>query len=140
MTIDLRPITNSDDVKHFSGTELLAYVQLGRRGKHFGTVVDEIDRRVTNRTTTDRPLTVPIVEALAILDKRKVPHCGPKAVDAVVLTVSEKAVAHTEAEAREAVIADAGQVAEVIAERLCTQNDKGYKANLRAAKRIMAAQ
>ena len=65
-TTTLRPITDPSDVKHFSGGELLAYVKLGRRGRgalHFNDVVDEIDRRVVNRTTTDRPLTVPIVEA-----------------------------------------------------------------------------
>lgn len=90
ITTPVPAITTDTDLRTFSGADLLHYVKLGKRGKHFFAVCDEIDRRVINRVTAGKALTEPIVAALAILDKRGIVHTGPLAKDADVLTTSEK--------------------------------------------------
>lgn len=80
------PFTHSD------GATILAAVKAGKRNKAFHAACDEIDRRVLNRMADARAFTKPIVEALAILDKRGIVHAGPMAADATVLTQREKDV------------------------------------------------
>lgn len=160
ITTPVPAITTDTDLRTFSGADLLHYVKLGKRGKHFFAVCDEIDRRVINRVTAGKALTEPIVAALAILDKRGIVHTGPLAKDADVLTTSEKIKSPSSTSGvpddyrysdgaaalttpapkvvdRKALIAQANEVAAVLAERLCLTNNKGHKENLKTARRIV---
>lgn len=170
-----KTIDSTTDLRTFSGADLLHYVNIGKRSKHFDAVLDEIDRRVIRRLMKGKALTEPIVEALAILDRRGIIHAGPLAVDAKVLTESEKVteadfeapfiggvpdeyrysdgsaalvsrpkdtgetitVGTNPAADRKALVHEANEVAKVLAERLCTTNDKGYVKNLIHAKRLV---
>lgn len=79
------PFTNAD------GAAILAAIKTGKRSPYnYWAAIDEMDRRVTNRITAGKAITAPIVEAMAVLDKRGIAHAGPKATEVKVLTVSEK--------------------------------------------------
>lgn len=89
-TNTLAPAMPTNPFTGATGQAILDVIRVGKRNPLFGAACDEVDRRVTNRLTRGVAFTAPIVECLAILDKRGIPHVGPKATEAPVLGQREK--------------------------------------------------